>query len=313
MSFLRPQIRLEWAAIAASVSALCLAASADPNAAYDTITNTFAQAKYINFNAASPGSAAVLLGGILTNGDPRVKEELDRARTPDEPLRLSLASLRMIAMRDGGMYRNEEYLKEVETLVAKYHEMAKDKGWGGYTLLLDAYCCYGMAANDLGAVERSCMDACESGDIGVLWKGVNYLLSKDADANKQLVARLVKAYDATNRKPSVPMEQLRCQFSAATGGAVFAQCAAVLDRCPGMSLDETRSFVSLMRAKLDVDNSKEVAAFYRALLNFAMRQEATDERLPVIAYVLNEKKKMDSLLPELKSVETNITEQAKQP
>ncbi len=245
--------------------------------------------------------AAELLGSLLDSPDGGVCAELDCARDPQPPLRLLARAARVQYLQFHDNWQVSDALgAEAEAAVMAFAPAARGKQWHPYNVLLDVTLSYYTRRGDTNGVARLYDLAFESGRLQT------YLLTRYAAwaAKQGMPAAVIRERIASNIVDAASLSSSEAltllPIINEGNAAIIAAALAWLDRYPGAPIAELRTAIGLINTRLDPANHEQVRAYHAALCALAFRQPADDEaRIDVIACAVNERRKLEILMPSL--------------
>jgi hypothetical protein len=75
-----------------------------------------------------------------------------------------------------------------------------------------------------------------------------------------------------------------------------------LAQYPTARFEQVREAVDLARAALDAADTRQVRSYYTTIVTAGLKQPNDAAALPTLAYLINEKKRLEAVLPELCAV-----------
>ncbi len=252
-----------------------------------------------NAAAKEYAAAAARLGTLLSSTNPVVCEELARARDPQPPLRLlALAARAQYLQLDSQWIVSDTLCAEAERALAEFAPAARGKNWQAYGVLLETALSYHTRQGDHAAAARVFDMAFASGPLPP------FILRRYAAwAPAQSIAtNVIRARITSNL---VTMASLGARDALRlipllheSKDAVIAATLVWLDTWPGAPPADIRQALVLITERVDPAKPEQLRRYHAALATLALRQPGNDdERVEVIAYALNERKKLEVLAP----------------
>ncbi len=245
--------------------------------------------------------AAEALGGLLAQDDAAVRGELDAPRGGQPPLRLiALAAHAQYLQLHENWRVSDALCAEAEAALASYAAAARGQRWFPYNVLLDATLGYYIRRNDSNNTARLFDLAFNSGPLQT------YLLARYAAwaAKQGVPASVIRARIAGNAgelsdlRSGDALTLLPLLHESDTG--IVSAAIAWLNTWPLAPITEIRTAAGLITARLDPANQEYLRQYHAALAALAFRQPSDDDtRLDVIAYAVNERRKLEVLMPSL--------------
>ena len=243
--------------------------------------------------------AADALGDLLATTNTDARAELDRPNAHDGPLDLQLTVERCRYLALCGEHVQAARLcSDLET---KYAEAAAGKEWESYarSFLYRAHVvpAWWKSPVALTLVERA-LDhyptySWAMGD----YMQVSYNLRETrglADARSRYAA-----YEAAGGERSAKADLNYLKMLAADGADPFPRALDFLDRYPDTSEAPLLEVIDIARVNINPEQPEQIRAFYDALTTLALRQAGGEQNISVVAHILNEKEKLQTIVPEL--------------
>ncbi|MCX7004748.1 MAG: hypothetical protein NTV22_15955 [bacterium] len=189
---------------------------------------------------------------------------------------------------------------EIERVLATYAEPARGKRWPDYKALHDrlifVFSC--NRQNPQGSYAQSlcargvCYDPTDPLRMACL---LQFL--ENASTNE------VNEWLAVYQGPPFPeLILFQARQARRAGGSAFPFALQCLATFPTSSFEIIRTAVKYARAALDAANVKQVRSYYMAIVTAGLRQNNDEQSLPCIAFLINEKKRLEAVMPELRAV-----------
>lgn len=222
------------------------------------------------------------------------------------PLRMELASLRLWWLREGRKYTSPAFAAECQAALAAFAAAAQGRNWDDYKWMYQRLAEHYQAVDDVGGVTTAlyAMFAYHPLDQHSLIKLLEHLLATVHATNN--LAPVIAQYYAAGGAPYPALVFFVNTRMRQEQGAAFSGLLEMLLQHPGMSLDELRAALDIIHGQLDARRPRQIDEFYNALRFCAAKQAATDERLPVIAALMSEIKKLETIFPELTAPTNNV-------
>ena len=245
--------------------------------------------------------AASALGELLaiTNADARA--ELDQPNAHDGPLDLQLMIERCRYLEMCGEHGQSAEL--CRALEQKYAEAAAGKQWESYarSFLYRDHTVQGWWKSPaaLALIEQA-LDhyptySWAMGD----YLQISYNLRETrglADARSRFAA-----YESAGGARNAKIDLNYLKILAADGADAFARAMAFLDEYPDTGEKFLLEAIDIARANINPEQPAQIREFYDALTTLALRQPGDEAHIKTVATILNEKQKLETIMPELKN------------
>ncbi|MCX7005260.1 MAG: hypothetical protein NTV22_18585 [bacterium] len=184
---------------------------------------------------------------------------------------------------------------EINRVLATYAAPARGQRWPAYKWLHDRLLV--ACARDPWAKRAACERVVRYDPTDPLRMAT--LLHVLADAPTNEVAQWLAVYQG----PAFPeLLLLQARRAQRAGGSAFPFAIECLAAFPTARFDQVREAVELARAALDAANAQQVRSYYTTIVTASLKQANDAACLPTLAYLINEKKRLEAVLPELRAV-----------
>ena len=85
-----------------------------------------------------------------------------------------------------------------------------------------------------------------------------------------------------------------------TGGDSYSAAINFLKSYPNADCIDLINTIKIVRNNISFDKPEQVQDYYNMLMVLAIKQENTKDRLKIIGFIINEKKKIETIMPEIK-------------
>ncbi|MCK5853248.1 hypothetical protein KAH27_09505 [bacterium] len=269
------------------------------------LSNTVAQAELLFANQEFLDAARAYLTAInLTNAV--AQEELAEVKFPDVcPYVLRLHFERLESLTGAQEHSSEAFGVECRAILDKYKSLAEGKSWILFNQL------YGHLVNHYRITYNSEMllktleEAANFDPLShIRCEYINYLIASSTKpmdaATVSGINKLIDEHKEAYGKLSSGIALCKLRLVEATGGDVFNEALDYLKIYPDTIFGEIRETILILRNSIDPDKPEQIRSYYQALTVIAVKQPSDAAHFQAIAFILNEKKKLETILPELK-------------
>jgi hypothetical protein len=245
--------------------------------------------------------AADALGLLLTTTNADARAELDQPNAHDGPLDLQLTIERcryLDLCKDSG-----QAAELCRNLTARYADAAAGTRWESYAraFLYRAHAVPGWWKSPaaLALIEQA-LDYYPT----YSWAMGDYLLVSYnlRDSHGLTAARnRFAAYEAAGGARNAKIDRSYLKILLAGGADPYTQALAYLDENPDADSKYLLEAIDIARAGIDPDQPSQFHEFYDALTTLALRQPGDEQHILVVGHILNEKDKLEMIMPELKN------------
>ena len=109
-----------------------------------------------------------------------------------------------------------------------------------------------------------------------------------------------KNKEANNGKLASGMAYCKVILLKNTGKDVFPEAIDFLKSYPNADFEYIKGAIEIAREGIPFDKPDLVKDYYNMLMILAIKQPDTQDRLKVIGFIINEKKKLEIIMPEIK-------------
>lgn len=234
--------------------------------------------------------------------------EFSVENNPHGPLAMQL-NVRIAALMASGLCGktdNPEIEKIVLTTLNKYNKAAKGKYWPIYKQLYGRLIQYYFVIKDFKKAEKQ-MDAMldfsfELVDVhSFLYWGL--LINLPANKAEEKINKYIKnggVYDCS-------IVFMRIRYKNRDGENVFFDCIDFFNEYPTIApINDINSALEFLRKSLDINNMEQVKEYYNTLNRLAFAQEDTEERMNLVSKILDARKKVEMIFPDVKKCNQNL-------
>jgi len=226
-----------------------------------------------------------------------IQKELDTAVTTNGPLRLALHADRIKILTRAYYSRNHEVARECTELLKKYSDQAKGKGWWAYISIYNHLGQYHKATGDQNK-HLEVMKELYAYDQGkTIYNYLSVLLYRHE--KPEVIRKEFDQYVKSGGVIEAGIGKLHCELIRREGGDALSACIKYLDEYPDQPPAWIKQILDIARGTLDVDKPENVRRYYDWMSTLAIKQPSDDKYLGVITSILNEKRKLETLVPEI--------------
>jgi hypothetical protein len=246
-------------------------------------------------------AAANALGELLATTNEAARAELDQSNAHDGPLDLQLTIERCRYLGMCGEHGQSAEL--CRALEAKYTHAAAGKQWESYarSFIYRAHVVPGWWKSPaaLALIEQA-LDHYPT----YAWAMGDYVqVSYNLRETKGLAAARSRfaAYESAGGEHSAKIDLNYLKILAADGADPFTRALDFLDQYPDTTEKFLLEAIDIARANINPEQPEQIRQFYNALTALALRQPGDEQHIKTVATILNEKQKLETIMPELKN------------
>jgi len=236
--------------------------------------------------------------------DQDAQRELTALDQNNGPLALRIRVLGIRYIGEGISWREALVPRECEAIMTEYADQARGKSWQAY---LDA--CMFASWHYRGSVYAVPEKAAEA-----LERAMNYqpgnpqpigdYLSLCVQAHKKIGWRQSREKLAAYEASGAPMNQYiaysKLLLVEADKGDVFGTALQYLKDYPNADAWRLLNVLKKATGAINAAKPEQIRELYNAMTTVVLRQPSDEEHVQLVAHILNEKKKLEALIPELK-------------
>ena len=244
--------------------------------------------------------AALCLENALVLETPDALKDLAEIKLDNcGPYRLHLVMMRFQYLFRAGKTRNEALYAEIKDTIDNYKEMDVAATWYTIKDLYWRIADYGRATKNMPLVREAheAVMSADPSDTPHTAALLELLLSEDPAA----MDTVLQTYRAAGGADVWSIDFIMCRKVQAADGDVVSTGIALLKKHSDIPIEPMKELFALMRSQLSADDVTMLRQYYSALNTLAIRQESDESSVAKIAYILNEKKKLETIMPELKN------------
>ncbi len=111
---------------------------------------------------------------------------------------------------------------------------------------------------------------------------------------------LQKHKDANNNKLTSSIALCKLKFLKKKGDNIFPEAINYLKTYPNTFFGEIKVAIIMARDAIPFDKPDQINDYYNTLTMLAVKQNNDKNSLETIGFILNEKKKLEAIIPELR-------------
>ena len=117
----------------------------------------------------------------------------------------------------------------------------------------------------------------------------------------EILKILQKHKNANNNKISSGMALCKLRLLKKNNGDVFDVALEHLKKYPNANFEETQIVITMARDAISFDKSEQIKQYYNVLLFLAIKQPSDKAHMKAIAFLVNERKKLETVVSEFKN------------
>ncbi len=241
----------------------------------------------------------------LTNSD--AKAELDEIKPPySYPYSLALHVHRLFNLQKARQRRTDAFGNECREILAKYKKQAAGEKWEGYMAVYEQLMRHYRVNNNREMVIKTYEEAV---NYNLLHNNTSYYIYyllhfTPQPIDKKTISKirnLINIYkNAAGKLPS-GMALRKLTLTKKTGGDIFPEAINYLKTYPNTIFTELRIAIIMARDAISFDKPEQAKEYYNTLTILAIKQPNTKDSLEIIGFIINEKKKIEAIVPEIKT------------
>lgn len=263
----------------------------------DTVTNAYLYEKLAK--AEQRAKINDLKGAVMLIDD--LKDDAaakDYVSTDGEPLELVLASASLWYRAEDVKNSDPELVKEARQNLNIWAEKAKDKQWKSYKYLFHRIRAYHVTQkNQRGRIETQkemiLYDPFDQEQLKSFEEYCDRFPESVGDMNSFL-SKFKEKGGAMTPKFALTLITL----SGKTREEKLKELSAWLKEHKSSDLETLKLGIEFGMGEVSVEEPQTVRKMYDLLTNLALWQPADEERMPIIAMILNERAKVETIAPE---------------
>jgi hypothetical protein len=185
----------------------------------------------------------------------------------------------------------------IEAMLSRHAEAARGKRWFGYKCLINRLA--HVAPKD-ASVQRANIERIldyDPADAFFLTFYFHWSLPDMTNTRPRIAA-----YYSAGGAPFPDLLLYQARQASHTDGDAFPFAMRFLAQYPTARFEQVREAVELARAALDAADTRQVRSYYTTIVTAGLKQPNDAAALPTLAYLINEKKRLEAVLPELCAV-----------
>lgn len=235
--------------------------------------------------------AAKILDDISTNDFVK-----NYVTTDSEPLSLALKSASLWYRAEYAKNKDDKIKEEAERIIEEWAEKAKNKRWDSYKRLyhrVRAYYVRNYDYKNLFLIQEK-MILYDVHDESQLDSLESYCQKYPGDMNE--MTGFITEFKKKGGKLTPSLELSLILESKKSDDDKFQALISWLKDHHSAKLEDIQKGVNKATLLISVNNLERVRIFHDTLTDLALWQPGNDERMPVIAYLINERSKIEAIL-----------------
>ena len=194
-------------------------------------------------------------------------------------------------------FDNPESLQVAVAAFEEYESIAAGKKWTAYSLLCNRIIDYYTHKKEYEKA-RVYMEKMLIGNPFDIVLYLNWGLKVNLPAS----VAVQKMDDFVNERGIGEKEAafIKVQYKERDGENVFQNSLDYLKKYPKAEPDVLNKALTFLRKSLDVSDINQCREYYTILSYLALNQPSDEKHLPLVSKILNEKKKLETIIPEVK-------------
>lgn len=230
----------------------------------------------------------------------KIEEEYaaDNFVAEGEPFNLMIAGAALWYQSKAASFKDFSVVKEATRLLAKYAKEAEGLAWNNYKYLYHRKRDYYYCKKDFEKVLEVQKELIlyDVNDTWAMDSYCEYITKHDLEDDS---ATFFSEVEKRGGKISARMQlQLLRQNFISGDDAAWKKLLTWFDKNRQADFETLKQGVTLASKYLDASDKKTVAEYVLALTNCVLGQPADDAHMPIIAYLLNERQKVKTLVAE---------------
>ena len=232
--------------------------------------------------------------------------ELTKIKNPDNsPYFINLHIYRLEALRRARRRRLESFGNECREILAKFKEQAAGKNWNRIIVVYEHLMRHYQVNKNKEMVIKTYEEAINYNP----WHNntcyyIDYLLqiapTPIDDKTVSKIDTAMEKYKQAAGKLSSGMAHRKLNIKKRMGGDVFDNAIEFLKTYPNTVFGEIRAVIILARDAISFDKPEQIKQYYDTLIVLAIKQPNEKANLATIGFILNEKKKIEAIMPDIK-------------
>jgi tetratricopeptide (TPR) repeat protein len=199
----------------------------------------------------------------------------------------------------------ESFGNECRQILAKFKNQATGKNWNGYIAVYEQLLKHYQVNKNKEMVIKTYEEAIEYNP----WNNntcfyIDYLYQVAPDPiDKKTILKVETAmekYKQAAGKLSSGMAHRKLYLKKRMGEDVFDDAIDYLKTFPNTVFGEIRDVIFIARDAISFDKPDQIKKYYNTLVVLAVKQPNAKENLATIGFILNEKKKIEAIMPDIK-------------
>ncbi len=234
------------------------------------------------------------------------QKELEKLKSSDNiPYTFRLHLILLDCMACTRQSYSDSFKKECEQTLAKYKDLPEAKEFIQWVYLhLSEH--YRAIHNKKTGIQilKEGADALPKSHLPVYYV-INLMDSSPEPLPSNIISevkRMIKKNkEVNNNKITAGMAYCKLILIKKTEGNVFHKAIDFLKSYPNANFEYIKGAIEIAREAIPFDKPEQVKDYYNMLMILAIKQPDTQDRLKVIGLIINEKKKLEVIIPELKT------------
>ena len=277
------------------------------------LSNLVEKAKSLYTTQKYPDAAKSMLT-ILNMTNETAKTDLSRIDSETGyPLAAIVQAYRMMALFGAGKCASQDFKNECLQSLKKYKQKPGKVVLTPYIQIYQQLLNHYFSLNQSREIENAFFEITDYDPrtLPYFYNFLQKILIKPVDpANDELshphyketleqIKQAVVKYEKTNPPLNPQIQYFKIKLLEASGEDVFKLSTDYLKKNP--ATENTKLIVETMRNALNPDKPEQIKQYYKMLTILAIKQPSDKEHIETVSFLLNEKKKLETILPELRN------------
>ena len=219
-------------------------------------------------------------------------------------LGFQLAVARIDYLGTASRWQDGSIPAQIQATLAKHIDDARGKRWPFYLTLCRQLITSYNILRDINGVYSAyqtllAYDPVNEESMGAY---VRWCVGQGKKLDGRAILQQIQQYESAGGTltPEIAMAKIKIQENVDAQADVFPAGLNWLQTYPGASPDLVREAVDFVRLRLDASRPDRIREFYQTLTVLAIKQPGDDDRVGLTAHILNERKKLEAIMPGVK-------------
>ncbi len=286
--------------------AFSFSAIAAPSIRNPQLSKIVAKAEALSAKKEHIAAAETYLA-VLALKNPEAQKELEEIKEPfDYPYSLTLHYERLNCLQKARKQRTEAFKVECEKVLEKFNDQAEGKNWFVYIMVHNHLLCHYRINKNKEMIIKTLKEGAERWPLShFAGQYIDYLvlISPELVLTNTIVVIeriLQKHKEANNNKISYGMALCKLRLLKKNGDNLFNAALNYLKKYPNSPFEGLKIAITYARDAINPEKPEQIKRYHRALTAVGIKQPSDKAHMPTIAFIVNEKKKIETIMPEVK-------------